>query len=164
MKLIILLGCIGIPVFIDVTAAAQESNDRQATLSGVVVDTKSGERLSGVTIRDLESESGVISNYYGFFSLTSERLILKTFEVRHVGYSSLIFKFSFAQDSVFTLCRNPETTLLIESEVAAEGRRNSCLSGLGRITLSADKIRQIPSFGSDRYSRQPIMRREDFSG
>ncbi|MCR9254216.1 MAG: carboxypeptidase-like regulatory domain-containing protein, partial [bacterium] len=42
----------------------------QATISGYVTDAKNGESLIGVTIYDETTQTGAVTNVYGFYSLT----------------------------------------------------------------------------------------------
>jgi len=61
------------------------------TISGYVEDDGSGEKLLGVNIYEANSESGTVSNTYGFYSLTlpKDSVIIS---VSYVGYDTKYFK------------------------------------------------------------------------
>lgn len=50
-----------------------QDNDGFTTLSGVIVDVETGERLPGATVKYANANVGVVSNQYGFFSLTNQK-------------------------------------------------------------------------------------------
>ena len=60
----------------------------QFTLSGHVNDEDSREGLIGVTIQDVNSGKGTVTNVFGFYSLTidSDSLLLR---ISYVGYNTL---------------------------------------------------------------------------
>lgn len=126
-----------------------QSNNGFATLSGSIVDVKTGERLAGATIKYVNANTGVVSNQYGFFSLTSQKFSPKTFEVRYIGYSTVLFEFSFKTDSVVSIGLGPETAILDEISIEAEPGNEKYSYEAGQATLSAEKIRSITSFGGE---------------
>lgn len=126
-----------------------QNNDSFATLSGIIVDVQTGERLPGATIKYLHANTGVLSNQYGFFSLTNQKDSAKTFEVRYIGYSTLAFEFSFKADSIITIGLQPETAMLDEISIEAESASENYSYEAGKVTLSAEKIRSISSFAGE---------------
>ena len=126
-----------------------QGNDDFTTLSGVIVDVETGERLPGATVKYANTNAGVVSNQYGFFSLTNEKGSPKTIEVTYIGYSTHTFEFSFETDSVVSIALEPKTAMLDEISVeAGSGNENYSYEG-GKATLSAEKIRSITSFGGE---------------
>jgi hypothetical protein len=60
--------------FISLQCVSQNpKNNGLATLSGTIVDVKTGERLPGATIKYVNANTGVLSNQYGYFSLTTQK-------------------------------------------------------------------------------------------
>lgn len=60
----------------------------QITLSGYVRDEETGEDLIGVTIYDLKSEKGTVTNAYGFYSLTIDADSMNL-RITYVGYKTI---------------------------------------------------------------------------
>ncbi|MEM9931029.1 MAG: carboxypeptidase-like regulatory domain-containing protein, partial [Bacteroidota bacterium] len=61
-------------------------SSRSYTLYGIVTDAASGERLIGAALQDLQSLDGVLSNEYGFFSLSTSGG-QKKLRVSYTGYA-----------------------------------------------------------------------------
>jgi hypothetical protein len=60
----------------------------QQTLSGYVNDVTNGEALINATVYDSSSKQGVLTNDYGFFSLSLPEKDSIDLLVTYVGYSS----------------------------------------------------------------------------
>lgn len=63
-------------------------SNRNHTLSGVVEDAVSGEKLIGVSIADLNHQSGTTTNNYGFYSITLPGDSLQL-HLSYIGYNVL---------------------------------------------------------------------------
>ena len=53
---------------------ADESIQGKATISGYVRDAKSGEPVIGATLLNMEQNTGVATDQYGYFSLTLPKI------------------------------------------------------------------------------------------
>lgn len=114
------------------------------TLSGYVEDVRSGEKLIAANVFDEISGQGVVTNTYGFFSLTlpadSVRLV-----VSYIGYQS--------QDLSIDLTANREITFRLESSVNLEVvevtsdryERIEESSRMSRIEVPVEQIKRIPA-------------------
>ncbi len=105
---LVLLGIFG-------RAYAQE----KFTLNGYVKDANNGEELLGVTVFVQELRNGVISNNYGFYSITmapGEYTISYSF----IGYKTLTRKIVLSEDMVQNISLVEESTELEEVVVTGE--------------------------------------------
>jgi hypothetical protein len=80
------------------------SSQNSFTLNGYVEDAISKEKLISAIIYDVESKQGVVTNTYGFFSLTLPKGE-KTLTISFVGYETQELKINFNRDTTlnFTL-------------------------------------------------------------
>ncbi len=114
----------------------------QITLSGYILDTDSKEPLIGATIIDSLSQTGAVSNEYGYY-----RLIVKSPNVAirasYVGYSSRTFEFqSLNQDTVLTIILPPSVSL---STVTVVANRDNHIETIqpGKVHISCVYIKRI---------------------
>ena len=61
----------------------------QVTISGYVSDSATGERLPGVTVINMNTRSGTISNAFGFFSLVTKPAANIIVRFSYVGYKTI---------------------------------------------------------------------------
>lgn len=114
------------------------------TVSGMVSDTGSGERLVGASIYSPDTKTGISANTYGFFSMKLPKGE-NTIQASYVGYQTSSLKINLHKDTVlnFTL----KTSLNLE-EVTVKGstNRNShpYFSTLNMMKLDIAKIADIP--------------------
>ena len=80
------------------------------TISGLVSDSKNKETLIGVSIYVQETKTGIISNEYGFYSITLPKGEY-TISISYVGYQSLEQKINLTQNTRknFLLSESSET-------------------------------------------------------
>ncbi len=67
------------------------------TLSGTITDAASNETLIGVSLLFPEISDGVVTNSYGFYSITLPEGSY-TLEIRYLGYTTLLEKITLNQD------------------------------------------------------------------
>ena len=96
------------------------------TVSGVVTDRQSGETLIGATVVDKRSGKGVLSNAYGFYSLTMPKGDSVSLRVSYVGYTP------FELDTVLT--GNLELNVALHAGVE-----------LKEVTVSAERVGSLRS-------------------
>lgn len=112
-------------------------NAQSIVFNGQVKDADSGELLAGVSVWDSLSNTGAITNSYGFFSL---RVPDNNHSVRfsYVGYQPLYFTPQDDQPVVINLKSNPE---LEEIQIISEREVN--LPGKP-VSLDIQKIKTMP--------------------
>lgn len=114
------------------------------TISGTITDKKTGETLIGASILLLEDPaSGVLSNSYGFFSLTA-RENNYTLVASFSGYANDTLRISLTKEIVHSIELNPISGQL--QEVVVSARRNDnitrTLPGMQKVTI--DEIKNVP--------------------
>ncbi len=114
------------------------------TVSGVISDSNSGERLIGASVYSSEGKLGVSANSYGFFSIKlpkGSNTVMASF----VGYQSSSVKINLGNDTVlnFTL---KSGLVLKEITVKNAPTRNSHpeFSSLSMMKLDMAKMNDIP--------------------
>jgi len=117
------------------------------TLSGYVVDARSGERLISATVHDERSGKGAVTNAYGFFSLTLPAGRLKLV-IRYLGYKTQGREVLLDRARHLQFALQP-ALVLDEIEVIA-----TPAPGLAR-ALPADELKeglwqQLPRLGGER--------------
>ena len=83
-------------LFIFFSSSAQN----KYTISGYIEDIRNGENIFGVNVYSSNNNAGVISNSYGFYSLSLEEgESIVEFSV--IGYKNKFYKFDLQKDTVF---------------------------------------------------------------
>lgn len=133
----------------------------QSTLSGIVTEEVSGEAVIGASVllyRDSLPETptrpfrGVVTNKFGFYSMTSIAPGTYVLVVRSVGYAP--FSRSFIVSDTTTSLRldlrvRAEDVRL--GEVTVEGdRQQSATPPISTVELSPDFVNQMPSLGGEK--------------
>ncbi|HEY4785903.1 MAG TPA: TonB-dependent receptor, partial [Bacteroidales bacterium] len=118
------------------------------TISGYVKDVKNGEALIGVTIAVKNTNSGVLTNSYGFYSISlnpgSYNLVLS-----YLGFQSVDTLINLHSDVRLNIEMFEKGQLLKEVEVTANRSLNNVTSTeMGTVSLSSKTIKQVPmAFG-----------------
>ena len=105
---------------------------QQASLVGYVVDAATNEKLIGATIYDLNTNRGVVSNEYGFFSLRTQNEY--KCRISFVGYSSKIIEGKLTSDTIVNV--EMVKGLEIEEVVVAANRKRTFNDGLSTMKLN----------------------------
>lgn len=118
------------------------------SLSGKITDAKSGEELIGVSMLVTNTQTGVSSNLYGFYSLTLPKGNY-TIKLSYIGYQPKSFKIALTQDQRLDFTLESEDIQLKEVVVTALKKDDDInISGLqtGTFSLTKNIAKQIPSF------------------
>ena len=113
------------------------------TLSGYVRDSLSGETLIGASVTLSGKQNGIISNTYGFYSITLDEGTY-TVSATFTGYLPL--------DSVIILNRNTEVNFnllqraLLEEVIVSSKRRDNNVKApqMGKIDMTVSRIKSVP--------------------
>lgn len=116
----------------------------RATINGYIKDEETGEALIGATIYDKVSGSGVVSNNYGFYSLTLPAGIVDL-HIQYLGFEDQRLELTLYEDFTndFVL---PATANVLE-EVTVEGSLIESIEvtpQMSSISLSARQVENIP--------------------
>ncbi|HAA11731.1 MAG TPA: hypothetical protein DCE41_08555, partial [Cytophagales bacterium] len=113
------------------------------TISGYLRETTSGEGLIGATVYDEETQSGVVSNTYGFFSLSLPEGPV-ALECSFVGAAAQTLQFDLAQDTTLTITLDNAITL---EEVVVQGRYPlQEVTQMSSVHLDMEEVTQMPAF------------------
>lgn len=129
-----------IALFATVSSFAQQKH----TISGTITDKKTGETLIGASLVLLENpESGVLSNGYGFYSITAPENIY-TLVISFSGYVSDTLKISLTKDVMQSIELIPKGTQLDEVVIKARRSDNITKTLPGVQKISINEIKNVP--------------------
>lgn len=114
------------------------------TLSGYVHDSISGESIIGASITAKGAGKTVVSNTYGFYSLSLEKG-RHTITASHVGYQPYSIDIEVIRDTVLQLDLSPKIAASTEIVVYARRRDQNIKSAqMGKFELSMNQIKSVP--------------------
>lgn len=115
------------------------------TISGFVKEEKSGEDLIGASVYSAEAKFGVVSNAYGFYSLTLPKGRY-TIRVSYVGYETAEQKIDLDSNRTLTFHLRPAASQLQEVVIKADGPRQDVQSTqMGKTELKIQEIKELPA-------------------
>jgi len=123
------------------------------TISGFIYDEDTKEKLLGASIYEIESNRGISSNNFGFYSIEFANKDTAELVVSFVGYSTQVNIVKLKGDVSIDFYLKTDTTLLDNIEIVS---RNSIESKteISTITLPIEMISQLPTF----FGEVDIMR------
>lgn len=129
-------------IFIFSSFIAQAQN--KFTISGTISDAKNGEALIGATVYIKELKLGVITNAYGFYSLTADKGNY-TLQVSYVGYATVEQKLNLTQNQKLNFELAEETETLGEVVVSGEkADKNIKENKMSSASIEIKQIKKIP--------------------
>ena len=117
------------------------------TMSGVVTDAATGETLLGASIILKATSQGVITNAYGFYSIT----LLKgdyRFEVSYLGYTTKEVEVQLQSDMNIEVGLQPSSKVLDEIVITYNENTKSQVKSIigGSTNLTTNEIKKLPAF------------------
>ncbi len=113
------------------------------TISGIVEDAKTGEKLIGASIYIPDMQKGTISNNYGFYSLRLPSGKIE-FQCSFVGYIPFIVSFNLKSDTVIQIKLEPTIHLDEVTVKATNNTRKTETTQMGLIEIPMKRIKSIP--------------------
>jgi hypothetical protein len=116
------------------------------TFNGYVRDSLTGETIIGSTVTVVGSSRSLLTNNYGFFSVT---LPAGDYDVlfSHVSYETVSRRLSLRSDQTFTISLLPKSAALQEVVVFNKRKDGNVKNAqMGKLDLSMNQIRSIPAF------------------
>ncbi|MFK7952798.1 MAG: TonB-dependent receptor [Ekhidna sp.] len=141
MKIVTKFGVFVTLLFLFIHSHGQQ----KFTISGYVKEDVSNELLPGVTIYIPSIKSGVITNNYGFYSITLET---GTYDLdfTYVGFDPVSYRFELTEDIVFNQLLKPSTTTLNEVVIDANRlEKESENTQMSVLKLPIKSVQAIPA-------------------
>lgn len=127
-------------------ASITYTHAQKITISGFIKDSLTGESLQGANIAIEPSGKGVMSNAYGFFSITLEAGKYNML-VSYVGYQPKQIQLNAAKDVQADVLLIPAAYASTQVTVIGRKRESNVQSAqMGRVDLTMERIKQIPAF------------------
>ncbi len=123
-----------------------EKQDNDFTINGIVTDASTGETLLGASIIIKNSNSGVFTNEYGFYSITLPKgdYIL---EISYLGYVTKTLDVQLEANKNIKIELQPSSSELDEVIIASNYNNKSQVDPIlgGTTSLTASEIKKLPS-------------------
>ncbi len=115
------------------------------SVSGYVLDKNTGEVIIGANIIEVNSEKGVSTNKYGFFTLKSQNDLNQfQLQISHIGYKTQILELKLNKDTIINVEIQLADKVLNELTVIAEKKIEE-KAEMGRINIPLSTIKTLPS-------------------
>lgn len=114
------------------------------TISGYIEDAASGEKLISAAVFDAKSASGVVSNTYGFYSLTLTRGQVKLL-MSYVGYNPQTLDFNLRKDTTINIKLVTSEELKTFEVSAKKQDRIENRTQMSQVTIPIATIKKIPA-------------------
>ncbi|WP_242204923.1 TonB-dependent receptor [Aestuariivivens insulae] len=122
------------------------SPQAEYTISGTVKDAETGETLLGATISVKDTSRGVVTNEYGFYSITlpSKSYVLV---VSYIGYLQKEIPIELNKDQKLIIELSPTSNELDEVVILSDLKVKSQVKTIlnGTVSLNTAEIKQLPS-------------------
>ena len=118
---------------------------QKITVSGTIEDRTSGERLLSANLYDPVTLKGVISNVYGFYSLTLPAGPVNLV-CSYVGYKPFELKMALRHDTTIHIRLEPFISLEEVTISATQAKSAVRSSQMSMTTISGKEIKQLPVF------------------
>ena len=119
-------------------------SQQKYTISGYIEDVSSSEKLLSAAIYDRKNSAGVVSNTYGFYSLTLPQGELNL-TISYIGYKTQELTFVLRGDTTINFKMQPNAVLQ-EVEISAKKQnRIETRTQMGQITVPIEQIKKIPA-------------------
>ncbi|MEM1134992.1 MAG: TonB-dependent receptor [Bacteroidota bacterium] len=122
------------------------SHAQKITISGYIKDKNSGESLIGAAVFDKNSELGIVSNAYGYYSLSLEKGDSVNLFCTYVGYNAQNLRFLAQKDTSIQFLLDGDT-MLEEIEVIADENGESIeqTTQMSSISIPIKQIKLLPA-------------------
>jgi len=140
----LLSGCFGL------LWVAHASGQTRITVSGTVTDATTGETLIGAQVYGLGTQSGMLTNGYGFFNLQVPS-DCPGVSVQYIGYQTDTIEVSGTSRTGLSVSLQPYTIMTEAAVIEAEGSApEERAEKLGTLELRPEEARSIPQLFGER--------------
>jgi hypothetical protein len=120
------------------------------TISGYVRDAETGEKLYAATLFEKNTSSGVLTNRYGFFSITIPEGEVQL-QVSFVGYARFIMNFNLVADTLLNILLRSSNEM---DEITVKAfQKKETQHGHSKIQMTA--LEKLPSFLGEKDVMKP---------
>lgn len=136
---------ISILLFLSVFLFPLSNYAQKYTISGYITDGTSTEKLINATVYDQISKKGVVSNFYGFYSLTLNSADVKML-YSFVGFNPQQIEFKLTKDTVINIVLG--STIELEGVVVYGSKAEMAVKNtqMSTIDIPMKQIELLPSF------------------
>jgi hypothetical protein len=125
-------------------AVTSAFGQRTFTISGYIEDAKSSEKLIAAALVDGKTKSGVVSNTYGFYSLTLPAGNVELV-ASYVGYKQQKFDFKLRRDTIITIkLAEADDIETVEISAKKQNRIESRVQ-MSQVVVPIEQIKKIPA-------------------
>lgn len=121
------------------------SFSQKASISGYVTDASNGEALIGCKVYLPSIKNGVLTNNYGFYSV-SLPIGKYTIEYKFSSYVSVMKEINLTKDTSLNVEISSQINTLNEFEINAKKGENVNSAKLGQVELQMEQIKTLPAF------------------
>lgn len=116
------------------------------SINGTIRNAATGETLLGSTILAKEENKGVVSNEYGFYSITLPEKVY-TFQFSYIGYETTELKIELTENQKINVDLIPASNELEEIIIASENTGKSQVKTIipGVSNLKSEDVKKLPS-------------------
>ena len=118
---------------------------QKVTISGYVEDASSGEKLIGCNIYHTASQSGTVSNTYGFYSITLEKADSILLTISYIGYKSQSVTVQGKTSQNYNIKMSGEAIFDEVEIVATKEKKIETESQMSTIDVPILQIKKIPA-------------------
>jgi hypothetical protein len=118
---------------------------QKVTLNGYVRDAQNGEELIGATVYIQQLQTGVVTNTYGFYSITVPP---GTYDLTfsYIGYKSLEYSVTISENQTKNVELQTEATVIQEIVITAKPLdENIAAVQMSRNSLDMNRVRKLPA-------------------
>ena len=127
-------------------AILAQNNSQRFTINGFVKDAQSGETLIGATLASGSGGRQLLTNNYGFFSITLPSG-LQSINVSFVGYQSASVQIDLKKDTTINIGLISSAVLAQEVILVGKRKPNFVKSAqMGQLSLPIEQIKSLPAF------------------
>lgn len=143
MKHSVILRCTAL-LFIFYSFSSICISAQNYSISGYITDKSSGETLISATVMDTKSNTGIVSNKYGFYSISLPKGAV-SLQYSYMGYQMEAIQLKLTKDTTLNIQLEPNTTL---QEITVVGHHSDIGvrgSQMSAIEVPIEQIKNIPS-------------------
>lgn len=116
----------------------------EATISGYITDLESGEGLIGANIYLNDSNTGTITNSFGYFSLTLP-IGPKELNASYIGFQNQLIKLDLNKDTILDISLSSSIAMEVVEITAASSKKIEDETQMSTIEVPILQIKKIPA-------------------